>query len=121
MIRDIYIRPPGDPLYQFGEYEFTDPIESIITKIKMILGTIQGQVLGDLNFGIGLEELVFSTKINKFDLEEQITSQIYQYITEAADYSIKPSVQFGKTSEGSDYALIDIYINEIKAVGILVR
>lgn len=121
MIRDIYTRPPSDRLYQFGEYEFSDPIESIITKIKMILGTSAGQIIGDLNFGIGLEDLIFTTKLNKFDLEERITSQIFQYIAEAADYKIKPSVQFGKTDEGSDYALIDIFINEIKAVGILVK
>lgn len=121
MISDIYTRVPEDVQYQFGEYEFSDPIESIITKIKMILGTIQGQVLGDLNFGIGLEELIFSTRVNKFDLEEKITSQIFQYITEAAEYKIRPSVQFGKTDQGSDYALVDIYIDEIKSVGILVK
>lgn len=121
MVRDMYIRPPSDEKYIFGEYEFVDPIESIITKIKMILGTIQGQVLGDLNFGIGLEELVFETRLNKFDLEERITAQIYAYISEAAEYSIKPRVQFGKTTNGSDYALIDIFINDAKAAGVLVN
>ena len=120
MIRDMYIRPPEDNKYVYGEYEFTDPIESIITKIKMILGTVQGQVLGDMNFGIGLEELIFETRMNKFDLEERITSQIYTYVTEAAEYKIRPRVQFGRSEAGYDYALIDIYIEDQKTIGILV-
>jgi hypothetical protein len=120
MVRDIYTRQPGDNKYVYGEYEFSDPIESIITKIRMILGTSQGQVLSDMNFGIGLEDLVFETKLNKFDLEERITQQIYTYIYEAAEYKIKPQVQFGRSDKGFDYCLIDIFINEIKAVGILV-
>lgn len=121
MIRDIYTRPPEDNKYVFGEYEFSDPIESIVTKIKMILGTTQGQVLGDMNFGIGLEDLIFTTRMSKFDLEERITQQIYAYISEAADYQIRPKVKFGRSAEGYDYALIDIFINDNKSVGILVK
>ena len=60
-------------------------------------------------------------KNDKFDLEEKITSQIFQYIAEASEYRIRPSVQFGRTDLGSDYALVDIFIDEIKSVGILVK
>ena len=82
MISDIYNRSPEDPNYVYGILQHSDPIESIISKIKMIFGTSQGQVLGDLNFGVGLEDLVFQTRINKLELEEQIKSQILQYVDE---------------------------------------
>ena len=121
MIRDIYTRDPEDPGFVFGEYEFSDPIESIITKIKMILGTTQGQVLGDMNFGIGLEDLVFESRLNKFELEEEITKQIYQYVSEAQNYKIKASAKFGKSQNGYDYCVVDIYIEEQRVVGILVK
>ncbi len=121
MIRDIYTRDPADPNYVFGEYEHQDPIESIITKVKMILGTTQGQVFGDMNFGVGLEDLLFETRLNKFELEEQITKQIYQYVSEAADYKIKSDVKFGRSQTGYDYAVIDIYIEESRVIGILVK
>jgi hypothetical protein len=85
MIRDIYNRNPRDPNYIPTILEHTDPIESIISKIKMLLGTFPGQILGDLNMGIGIEELVFETRINKVELEEKIKSQISQYITESGD------------------------------------
>lgn len=121
MIRDIYVRDPRDPNFKFGVLEHSDKIESIITKIKMILGTSQGQVLGDLNFGVGVEDLIFETRINRMQLEEKIKSQISQYMEESKDYKIDPRVSFGRAEEGYDYALIDIYINDQKTIGVLVK
>jgi len=120
MIREIYNRNPSDPNYVYGVLEHSDPIESIISKIKMIFATSQGQILGDLNFGVGLEDLVFETRINKMELEEKIKSQISQYIEESKDYKIEPRVSFGK-ADGYDYAVIDIFINEQRVIGILIK
>jgi hypothetical protein len=120
MIQDIYIRDPRDPNYVFGIYDHSDAIESIISKIKMILGTRQGQVLGDVNFGVAIEDLVFETRIDKFELEEKIRGQIFQYVSESADYQIDPKVSFGQ-AEGYDYCVIDFYINQERALGVLVK
>ena len=120
MISDLYIRSPKDPNFRFGVYSHSDPIESIIAKIRMILGTTQGQVLGDLNFGVGIEDMVFETRINKMDLEEKIYRQISSYISEASQYKIKPTVSFGKTSE-YDFCIIDIWIDDQKVIGVLVH
>lgn len=121
MIRDIYIRNPLDPNYKVNVLEHADPIESIISKIKMILGTRQGEVLGDFNFGVGIEDLIFETRIPKFQLEEDIRRQVNEYISEAADYKIDPVVTFGKSNEGYDFCVIDIYIDEEKVLGVLVK
>lgn len=120
MIKDIYTRDPEDPNFKYGVLEHSDAIESIITKIKMILGTRPGQVLGDLNFGVGIEDLVFETRINKIQLEEKIKTQIDQYISESEYFSITSSVSFGK-GDGYDYAIIDIYINDERVIGVLVN
>lgn len=120
MIKDIYIRRPEDPNYEYGIYETEDEIEQIISKIKMILGTRQGQVLGDVNFGVSIEDLVFETRINKFDLENKIREQVYTYIREASKYEINPKVSFGR-AEGYDYCVIDFFINKSKVLGILVK
>ena len=120
MIKDLYIRNPEDPNYQYGIFHHSDPIEGIISKIKILFGTTQGQILGDLNCGLGIEDLIFETRINKLELEEKIKSQIYTYINESKDYNIKPSVSFGN-GDGYDYCLIDIFIDNTKVVGILVK
>jgi len=120
MIQEIYIRDPEDPNFKLNVLDHSDPIESIITKLKMLFGTRQGQVLGDLNFGLGLEDLVFETRINKMELEEDIRRQIGQYISESSKYKITPNVSFGK-AEGYDYCIIDVYIDETKAFGVLIK
>jgi len=120
MIKDIYIHNPEDPNFVPNVLEHSDPIESIISKIKVIFGTRQGQVIGDLNFGLGIEDLVFETRVNKIQLEEDIKRQIGQYVTESAQYKITPSVSFGK-AVGYDYCIIDIFINDQRAFGVLIK
>jgi hypothetical protein len=120
MIKEIYIRNPEDPNYKLNVLDHSDPIESIISKIKMIFGTRQGEVMGDLNFGLGIEDLVFETRVNKLQLEEDIKRQIGQYVTESSDYKIEPKVSFGKAT-GYDYCVIEIFIDNEKTFGILVK
>jgi hypothetical protein len=69
---------------------------------------------------VGLEDLIFETRINKLELEEKIKAQIYTYIDESKDYNISPKVSFGN-GDGYDFCLIDIYIDNTKVVGILVK
>jgi phage baseplate assembly protein W len=120
LIYDFYTVDPADPNYKFGILQFSDPIMSIITKIKMILNTKQGEVFGDVNFGVGLEDLVFETKINNLQLEEKIKTQIGIYVIESRDYKIEPVVSFGH-AVGYDVCVVDIYVNSNKIIGILVK
>ena len=120
MLKELYIRNPSDPNFAINVLDHSDPIESIISKIKMILGTRQGEVIGDFNFGVGIEDLIFETRINKLHLEEDLRRQINQYISEAEDYRIDPEVSFGK-AEGYDFCVIDFFINNEKQFGILVK
>jgi hypothetical protein len=120
MIKDLYIRDPEDPNYVYGVLDHSDVIESIITKIKMLLGTRPGQIFGDLGFGIGIEDLVFESRINKTQLEEKIKMNFDKYLSECGDYEITPEVSFGK-ADGYDYAVIDVYINRQKVIGLLVK
>lgn len=120
MIQDLYIRNPEDPNYQYGILSHSDAIESIIAKIKMILGTRAGQVFGDISFGVGIEDLIFETKINKNALEEKLKEQFEKYISETKDFKITPQVSFGK-GDGYDYAVIDIFINDERAIGLVIK
>jgi hypothetical protein len=120
MVKEIYIRTPEDPNYRYGVLEHSDPIESIISKLKMILGTTQGQVLGDLNFGVGIEDIIFETRVNKVELEEKILKQIQAYVSESSRFKIQPSVSFGK-ADGFDYCVIDVLVNDERVVGVLVK
>lgn len=120
MIKDIYIRDPEDPNFEYGILEHSNAIESIISKIKMLFGTRQGQIIGDLNFGIGIEDAIFETRVNKTQLEEKIKEQFSLYISETQDFKIEPDISFGH-GDGYDYAVVDIYIDEQKVIGLLIN
>jgi len=119
-VQDLYTRNPEDINYVYGILSHDDPIESIISKIKMILNTRQGQLLGDINFGVSIEDLIYETRINKFDLEKRIRMQINEYVSETKNYKIDPVVSFGK-ADGYDYSVIDIFINDTKTFGVLIK
>lgn len=120
MIREIYLRNIEDPNYQEGILEHSNDVESIIQQIRMILGTDYGQVLGDCNFGVSLKKLVFQTKIPKQKIEQLIQEQINDYVN-TKNYSVTTKVSFGKSSLSSDYAIVDIIINQKAVLGIIVE
>lgn len=119
MIKEIYLRNYNDPYYSHI-MEHSSDIESIIQQVKMILGTENGQVLGDYNIGINLEKLVFQTSLPKEKIESLIKEQIIEYIDFSKTYDINVKVSFGKHPDGTDIGLVDIYINQQKVVGVLV-
>lgn len=120
MIHEIYTRNENDPYYDSTILEHNSDIESILSQIRLILGTSRGQVLGDYNFGVGIEDLVFTTKLNKNRLQQEIQQHINDYIKDFPNYNITPSVSFFKLPNGTDGALIDIYINKIKVQGFVI-
>ena len=46
MLRDIYLRDQSDPKYKSNLLETSSVIESVLNKIRMILYTNRGEVLG---------------------------------------------------------------------------
>lgn len=119
MIKEIYLRNINDPYYE-NVLEHSNDIESIIQQVKMILGTENGQVLGDYNFGVNLKKLIFQTTFPKQKIEENIREQISQYIKYTDTYSIDVKVSFGKSPSGTDIGLVDIIINQQAVIGVLV-
>ena len=64
MVNEIFIREETDPYYVDGVLETGNTTENIISKIRMFLETVPGDVLGDDNFGIDIEYLVDSSNIS---------------------------------------------------------
>ena len=97
--------------------ETGSPYEAILTKIRMIIFTTKGEVLGDPNFGLSLEQLLFELDFNAIQLKKAFYDQISTYIPDTANTPITIDVSF---SQGTvrDIAYIDIYIDGKKYLGI---
>lgn len=113
---------PSDMKYNGNIISTTDEIERILQQIRVILGTKQGEVLGDPNFGCDLEDYVFTYGLKKDAILTAITSQISRYLYyDHEKYNIEFDLNYGKDHESrSDYAVLDIIINNIKTQGILI-
>ena len=120
MIREIYIRPKSDPNYQDGIIDYSDTIESIVSQIKVILDTNNGDVFGNYFMGINLDYLVFGTKMNSKEVEDAIMKQVREYVYYPSNITVECEVDFGDSGQGYDYAVINIYINGEKTIGFLV-
>ena len=119
MIREIYIRDEKDPNFIPGVIDYSNEVERVISEIKMILGTQKGQVLGNYDFGVDLDYIVFNTKRSAEEVAKEINEQINMYVDKGDNMTVNVEVSFGDSGMGYDYAVIDIIINGQKTIGFL--
>lgn len=82
MLREIYNRDPSDPSYKADQIEVTDPLEACIGKLKMLIFTRKGEVLGDPRFGLNLEDLIYDFNISEKGLRDEIQKYLITYVPE---------------------------------------
>lgn len=82
MLREIYNRDPSDPSYKADQIEVTDALEACIGKLKMLIFTRKGEVLGDPRFGLNLEDLIYDFNISEKGLRDEIQKYLITYVPE---------------------------------------
>jgi len=113
------MRNPDDPNYKVSTLEVSDEIEMLITQIKMILLTDQGDVLGAPDFGMSLESLLFTFDANAFTIEQKLRDQMMKFCPLGNRYSVSFDIKFFKGTV-QDIGLIDIYIGDKMAFGVTI-
>lgn len=121
MIKEIYTRTPGDPYYEEGIIDYSNEVEEIISQIRMIIATNPMDVMGDTTFGSNIDDLVFNTRQSASSIKEKLTRAIDLYVTKSPNIQVTTEINFGHAGNGSDYAVIDIFINGTKSVGFLIN
>lgn len=121
-MKDIYNRLPTDRAYNI-QLETSDEIEMILAQIKMVLGTKPGDILGEPYFGTDIKKYIFSLDYKQDEINQIVQEGILQNIVyDEAKYQVSVTVNFGKDHyAGSDYACIDIQINQRPCLGIIVN
>jgi|694.fasta_scaffold145945_2 hypothetical protein len=106
MLREIYNRDPSDPNYKAEQIEVTDALEACIGKLKMLIFTRKGEVLGDPRFGLNLEDLIYDFNISEKGLRNEIQKYLITYIP---DFDILGGTFETKFFQGTnrDIATID--------------
>lgn len=118
MLREIYITNQFEPGYQPGQIEESDSLRTLLQKIRMIMFTRKGEVLGDPNFGLSLEDLLFEFGFSANELKTAFSQQIAAYLPEASDFDLSLDINFVPGTV-RDLAYIDIYVNGTKSFGVV--
>ena len=88
-VRDFYMRPEEDPRYIKDQIEVYDPLEAVLTQVRMTLLTSKGDVLGEPNFGLDVEGRLFEYSIDLEQFTEEANTQITAFIPESAFRNIR--------------------------------
>lgn len=120
MLKELYCRNINDPGYRPAQLETSSELEALLTKIRMIIFTTRGEVLGFPGLGLNLEEQLFEFQANTSQIQRSFYDQLAAYVPESGKYDVTIEVNF-QPGEVRDFCFIDIYINGTKYIGVMAK
>jgi hypothetical protein len=120
MLREIYCRNASEPGFNPEQYETSNAIEAILTKIKMILFTRRGEVAGHYDLGMNLEDLLFEFGYDGYRITDDFYAQLFKYVPDTANFKVDFKITFVPGTV-RDIAYIDIYIDGTKYLGVMAK
>jgi hypothetical protein len=117
-ITDFYIKDKKDPNFVDTQIEASSFIDTVISKIYMILLTNKGDILGNPNFGADIPKYLWKTKFSSSTITNNIKDQFSLYIPELASSDYKISVVILPGTSGQDIGVIsvDLFIDKINVL-----
>ena len=89
MAVDFYFRTEGDPNYRPGIFEVKDDIENTVQQVRMTLLTKKGEVLGEPDFGFGMEKYLFEfDNLSITGIEQETNQLVEDYVLNARKYKV---------------------------------
>lgn len=122
MINEIYCRLNSDLNYE-DKVETDSEKEQILQQVRVILGTKPGNVLGNCSFGIDLEKYLFMYTYSQDEILMIVNLALAAHLRyDTTKWKVYAEISYGhNANDVSDYAVIDIVINQQKCLGILVN
>lgn len=118
MLREIYFRDPSDNKFNNSSLEVNSKLEALLNKIRMILFTNRGEVLGYPDLGMDLDDYIFKFGISENVLRDRFYSQIARYIPER-DFKIDIDFSF-ETDGVKDIIYLFITVDKQRMLGIII-
>lgn len=89
---DINIKYPTHPRFKSGIFEVSDKLEQILQHIEMTLYTDRGTVLGEEDFGAGLDSFLYKLNVQPRIIERLVYTNLLEEIPELQGYGLNVKV-----------------------------
>jgi hypothetical protein len=116
---ELYIKTLGDPNYRDDQMQSDEEILMMLTQIETLVFTNKGEVMGDPEFGLNLEDYVYSFMYNDDMLRGVVNNAIIQYIPLSSKYPVSVTVEY-TTQSDRNAVYIDITIDNKYGIGLYI-
>lgn len=116
---ELYIKAIGDPNFRSDQMQVDEDIQLMLTQIETLLFTSKGDVMGAPNFGLNLEDYVYSFMYNNDMIKGVVSSAIAENVPFSTKYPVTVNVDYiTETDRNAMY--IDITIDNRYGIGVYV-
>jgi hypothetical protein len=120
MLKEIYCRNNEDPGYNPVALETNSALEALLTKIRMILFTRRGEVMGAFEMGMNLEDMLFKFNFDEVKIQGEFSTQLYKFVPESSSFRVDLKVNFVPGTV-RDIAYLNIYVDGTKYLGVFAK
>jgi hypothetical protein len=108
---DINIKYPTHPRFKSGIFEVSDELEQILQHIEMTLYTDRGTVLGEEDFGAGLDSFLYKLNVQPKVIERLVYTNLLEEIPELHRYGLNVKVRIENLPSDS-IGIVEIELTE---------
>ena len=116
---ELYIKTIGDPNYDADQIQADEDIQMLLTQIETLIFTNKGEVMGNADFGLNIEDYVYSFRYNDTMLQNMIEEGISRFVPLSYKYPVSVKVEFTPEIE-RNMVFIDITIDNRYGIGLYV-
>ena len=114
---ELYIKSNTDPNWRPDQLQVDEELAMLLTQIETLFFTNKGDVIGNPDFGLNLEDYVYSFRYNDSMLQGVVKAAINDYIPLANNYKVDVEAEFTEETERS-IVLINVIINDTYGIGL---
>jgi hypothetical protein len=116
---ELYVKAIGDPNFDANQMQSDEEIQMMLTQIETLIFTTKGDVMGDPDFGLNIEDYIYSFRYNDTMLQGMIETNIDRYIPLANKYPVSVGVEFTQETE-RNLVYIDISVDNRYGIGLYI-
>lgn len=118
---EFYFKNPEDSTYIATKLEEDSALQNLISQIKMLIFTNNGDVLGEPRLGLNIEKLIFETNYNKYNILSALKNQTRDYLKyDRNRFNVDYDLEFFKGTQ-RDIGVFNVSINGQRALDVLIR